>query len=376
MKKIFIFFVISICFFSCKNNDKNSSYQISGSVKHLQDGEAYIQIFAKENNAPDTLKITNGKFNYTNNSPHPELAVLVIATPNRNIDRKNIITFFTEPNSKITIEIDTTKKEKFIIKGSKANDEFTNFKIQYLAAIDEKERVTFENINPINISNPKTMDSLMKLSETIQEERKNAVLKYINLNKNSFVGAGYAYFMSLQGEDSKFINSVYNSLGDLVKSSFYGTALNKILIATNKTDLGATAADFSLPDMHGKTFKLSEFYAGKKLVLLDFWASWCGPCRRENPTVVAAYNKYNKNGFEIIGISLDDDKEDWLNAIKKDNLTWTHVSDLKGWQSSVAALYNITSIPINYLIDGNGKILSSNLRGADLEKKLAELLSK
>jgi thiol-disulfide isomerase/thioredoxin len=107
--------------------------------------------------------------------------------------------------------------------------------------------------------------------------------------------------------------------------------------------------------------------------LVDFWASWCGPCRKENPAVVAAYQKYKDKGFDILGVSMDDNKDKWLAAIAKDNLTWTHVSDLKGWQNAVGKMYSVTSIPFNLLLDKEGKILAKSLRGADLEAKLAEI---
>jgi thiol-disulfide isomerase/thioredoxin len=113
-----------------------------------------------------------------------------------------------------------------------------------------------------------------------------------------------------------------------------------------------------------------------KYFLLDFWASWCGPCRRENPNVVKAYRQYHNKGFDILGVSLDDSKDDWLKAIKKDGLSWTQVSDLKGWKNEAATLYGIQGIPMNFLIDKEGKIIAKNLRGQDLEKRLAEVLNK
>ncbi|GIV38578.1 MAG: thiol:disulfide interchange protein [Thermonema sp.] len=137
---------------------------------------------------------------------------------------------------------------------------------------------------------------------------------------------------------------------------------------------GSMAPDFSLPQADGTPFSLSKLRG--KYVLVDFWASWCGPCRKENPQVVALYNKYKDKGFEILGVSLDEDKEAWLKAIEKDRLTWIHVSDLKGWQNEAARLYNVNAIPMTYLIDPDGVIIAKGLRGPALEAKLQELLGK
>jgi peroxiredoxin len=143
--------------------------------------------------------------------------------------------------------------------------------------------------------------------------------------------------------------------------------------AEASTAIGAFAPDLSFPSPDGKTIKLSELRG--KIVLLDFWASWCGPCRRENPSVVAAYNKFKDKGFTIYSVSLDQDGGKWKAAIDQDGLLWpNHVSDLGGWQSAPARIYGVNSIPAQFLLDKDGKIIAKNLRGEQLEQKLAELL--
>ncbi|MEJ1242363.1 TlpA disulfide reductase family protein [Chryseolinea sp. T2] len=136
--------------------------------------------------------------------------------------------------------------------------------------------------------------------------------------------------------------------------------------------IGQPAPEIALPDTTGQIVKLSSFKG--KYVLVDFWAKWCGPCRQENPNVVRAFNKYKDKGFTVFGVSLDRSKEDWLQAIRKDGLTWTHVSDLKYWNSEAAKTYNINGIPFSVLLDKNGVIIAKNLRGPALEKKLEEVL--
>ena len=139
------------------------------------------------------------------------------------------------------------------------------------------------------------------------------------------------------------------------------------------TAIGQPAPEIELPNPEGQVVKLSSFKG--KYVLVDFWAKWCGPCRKENPNVVRAYNQYKDKGFTVFGVSLDRSKDDWLRAIQEDGLTWTHVSDLKYWQSEAAKTYNINAIPFSVLLDPQGVIIGKNLRGAALENKLAEIFA-
>jgi peroxiredoxin len=378
MKRVSLFITILLFAIACKNDKtatfKEASYTIKGEVKNQQFGEVYLQILNSTQSKTDTLKIRNGKFEYAGKSNFPELAVMVVANLERQVDKKNVMILFIEPDSKIKINIDTSAVDKYVVSGSKSNDEFVVFKKKYIQPIEEKEKKTFENVDPMAIKNPVVMDSLMKLAQSLQQEKKDAIINYIGLNKNSYIGAAYAYLFSMQEENTAFAKLVYNALSDSLKKSFYAVEMKNRIDAVSKSDVGAVAADFISIDTDGKSFKLSDFYIGKKIVLIDFWASWCGPCRKENPNVVKAYSQFHSKGFEVVGVSLDEEKKDWINAIAKDKLVWKQVSDLKGWESQTAKLYNVTAIPTNFLIDGTGKIIATNLRGDDLERKLTELL--
>ena len=147
--------------------------------------------------------------------------------------------------------------------------------------------------------------------------------------------------------------------------------LKKVVKASASMLPGAEAPDFTMNTPEDQPLSLKDLRG--KVLLIDFWASWCGPCRRENPNVVKAYNKYHEKGFDVLGVSLDKDKKRWLDAIEKDGLIWHHVSDLKGWANAAAQLYGVRSIPHTVLLDKDGKIIARNLRGAALEQKLAEI---
>ncbi|UYZ60031.1 TlpA disulfide reductase family protein [Hymenobacter latericus] len=173
-------------------------------------------------------------------------------------------------------------------------------------------------------------------------------------------------------ENFGFADSVATQLTKAAPNSRYTQALVQKLEPMRKTAIGTVAPDISLPAPDGKAVALSSLRG--KYVLLDFWASWCGPCRQENPNVVRTFDKYKGKNFTVFGVSLDQDKNKWLKAIDNDKLAWTHVSDLKGWQSAAGQAYGIQSIPMNFLLDPQGKIIAKNLRGPALEEKLAQLL--
>jgi peroxiredoxin len=216
------------------------------------------------------------------------------------------------------------------------------------------------------------MDSLDKIYTALDLEQKQFVMDFTVSHPNSIVSAYEIYNNFSYNPRAGQIDSLFQELDTTVRVTYFGRLIENIVEKAKLTAIGMPAPDFTNNDVNDKPISLSSFKG--KYVLLDFWASWCGPCRLENPNVAKAFHKYHDKGFDILGVSLDDTKADWLQAIKKDGLDWIQVSDLKGWQASAASLYGVKGIPMNYLIDKSGIIVAKGLRGEDLEGKLAGLL--
>jgi peroxiredoxin len=214
-----------------------------------------------------------------------------------------------------------------------------------------------------------------ELYNKAMDMRRELSISFIKQHPDSYVSLVMALPNVVEGErDTSFV-PYYNSLSASIRSTKKGVEMRGIIEGLKAMRPGAMAPDFTQPDTSGKQITLSSFRG--KYVLLDFWASWCGPCRDENPNVVKLYKKYKSKNFTILSVSLDraKDRKEWMNAIHNDHLTWTQVSDLKYWKNGAAELYGIQAIPQNFLVDPNGKIVAVNLFGGDLDKQLEKVLA-
>jgi peroxiredoxin len=351
---------------SC-NTKKTDGYTIDGTITGADSG--WVLLKKREEGkmvTTDSVQAKQGKFTLTGKVEMPEVFYLKLA----NVD--GAFPFFIE-NGALTMKVYADSIDKSSVTGSASQDAFTayqkeesvyNIKMEALYGNYTKCKEAHDSIGVKTVE--AAYDSVQKAQSIFTKE-------YILKNGKSVVAAylamsnAYAYTL----EELKAINK---AMDPSIANSSYVKELAEREIILGKVEVGQPAPEFTMNDSTGKPVSLSSFKG--KVVLVDFWASWCGPCRAENPNVVAAYKKFNSKGFTVLGVSLDTDKGKWQEAVAKDGLTWTHVSDLIGWKNAAAKQYGVMSIPANFLINKEGKIIGSSLRGEDLVKKLEEVLGK
>lgn len=258
-----------------------------------------------------------------------------------------------------------------VIKGGAAQADYLVLKSQ-LKPFEDKMKPLSEKMGQyFREKNDKARDELFPQLRAIRVEMNKVEDNFIYQHPDSYVSLDLVSGRSGVIDPKKF-EPFFSALSPRLRNSEKGKDLAARLKAAKKIDIGKPAMNFVQNNTEGKPVSLSSLKG--KYVLIDFWASWCGPCRQENPNVVKAYQKFKDKNFEIIGVSLDDKKEPWLKAIAADGLPWIHVSDLKGWKNAVAADYDVKAVPQNFLVGPDGIILAKNLRGEDLERELGRLI--
>jgi len=321
----------------------------------------------------DSCLLKKGYFEFTGKINEPTIADFYGRTRS---DRANFTDFYIEPTTiQAVFTADHFKDAR--INGSKSQDEYALY-LKQIKLFDARWKPVLDALNLAREKKDSITESEIRSKQIPLYIKGNdsVILNFIRQNPQSFVSANLLKYQT-QTLPLDSLKNFFGRLSSPVRGSRTGKFINEFIVKAEGLLIGKNAPDFSQKDKDGRTVSLKDF-AGK-YILLDFWASWCVPCREEHPFLKKAYEKYQSKDFTIISISLDrvEDKDKWLTAIKKDGLVWTQLCDFKGWNGEVVNLYNLfgRGIPSNFLINPQGKIIARDLRGKQLENKLAEVVN-
>ena len=311
--------------------------------------------------------LQNGAFEISVNQPSPTAYRISLTQK----PEAGMATLFCD-NNQVKFQALEGNLEKAIVTGSNSHDEWKDYNTG-ITSFDSQLRAVQEYFEELAMKGEMggKEDSLRFTYQSLSQGKENYIQSWILNHTGSYVSP---FILAVQYGSSpriEILKPLFEPLKSEIKDSYYGRVMGEVVTKLDALSIGKTAPAFSQSDPDGKMINLESFRG--KYVLLDFWASWCGPCRQENPNLVRTYQKF-QDKLSILGISLDQKKDPWLKAIKDDQLTWPQVSDLKFWNNAVAELYQVRSIPANYLLDKEGKIIAKNLRGPDLERALEQLL--
>ncbi len=365
LKNLWVFPLLALFLNACA---PKNGYEISGTYTGEGIKMIYLERISGQSVLLDSMAIgTNGKFRFIGSANEAGIYRL-------NFGNQRAIDLVLDNTSDVELNIDESKPLfDYEVKGSEASEQ--------LKAVNTILYNTYEKVNALQVQfiqnqNSKDIDSISRMLEfqykIIIDEQIASIKEFIETSTNPLVDI-YALSYLNMDENMSYYDQVFQEHGASIERSSYMKQLYDKYKFIKRLAIGQPAPEIRLPDPNGNEIALSSLKG--KVVLIDFWASWCGPCRQENPKIVKVYNEFKNKGFEIYAVSLDRKAEDWKQAIMQDRLTWLHVSDLKFWNSGPAAAYNVEAIPATFLIDQDGKILAKNLRAEELRMFLKNLFS-
>lgn len=379
MKKGTFLLLCGLLVLSNCTQQNDQSFTLKGKIGDWNDpATIYLSYWSEGNENLDTLQLQKGSFSFTGNISEPAPARLILDYIGEGMGQAaqagHILYLYLENGTVKLNSPDSLQNSQFI--DSPINEEhqayleYVGGQIQDLAARMNQKVM---QATPEQMKDTTFMAQLNREYTQLLAERSQKQQQYVREHPDSYFSIEALSESVSSDFDVEVIEPLFLSINEKYRESFTGKAFAQRIEAAKTIGIGKKAPDFTQNDPKGNPVSLSDFQG--KYVLLDFWASWCGPCRQENPNLVKAYAAYNDKGFEILGVSLDnkDGKEAWVNAIEKDGLTWTQVSDLNSWNNEVARMYGVRAVPQSYLIDPEGVIVAQNLRGEALEEKLAEI---
>lgn len=369
MKKLIYALLAVIFIASCTTEEKDTHFSLKIGIDTVVDGYAYLKKVNTQTGGEmiiiDSAKMENGVFNMKGEVEFPHMGYIYLPNP------KMRVSVFLDVGD-IVVDVIGDDREATTITGSQANDIYEVFEGELSVYNDKLRSIYTEYRAAKDSGSEELLDSLSLAMDEVYEEQTAFIKEYVLKNNANVTSPYIAYGNSYSWTVAELDSVVNNFDPSLSGSPDYKLLADRITIL-KRVDVGQPLLDFSQKDTSDVDLNLADLSKGKYL-LVDFWASWCGPCRAENPNIVACYADFHEKGFDILGVSFDESREKWIQAIHDDGLTWNHVSDLQGWGNAAGKLYGIRSIPSSVLIDPDGIIIAKDLRGEELREKLEELM--